>query len=769
VIYRRAIVVGMVLELAGALALAQESQDAVPQSGVVIQTETPLVLIDAVVTDKKGGYVRDLTAKDFKVWEDKKEQKITGFSFEATSSSGDKHYLILFFDNSTMDVSNQARARQAAAQFIDANAGPNHLVAIVNFGGVLQVAQNFTDDAARLKQAVAGVMFSSLAPNPGSARGLQGQLGKAASDFGARDLILALRSVAKGLGSVSGRKTLVLFSEGFPLKNEQVPEVTATLDACNKANVAIYPIDIRGLAGTTLPRPRAGLLEQKRGKGSLLGFVQRAAYLPGLSAPVSTAFFQRGGAPVGGAPGGAAGGARGGAPGGTPGGSRGGAPSGPGAGNPSTPGRGSPGTPATPGNRGGTPQPGYGQPGYGRPGYGQPGFGQQNPFDPSRGGIIPQPPDGTVANQQVLFMLADGTGGFVTHDTNDLLSGLLKIGMEQDQYYVLSYTPPPSEEGTCHSLKVKVERGGTTVRSRSGYCKSKPHDELKGSPIEKTLETRVASPGPGTIPAKVRLPFFYTAANVARVNVALEMDTQKVEFKKEKGKMHAAINVLGIAYNPDGGVAARFSDSVNVDLADKKQVEAFKKSPLHYENQFEIASGRYSLKLAFSAGGENFGKIEQALTVDPYDPGEFALSGLALSQTARATSSGLDLTAVLDDRTPLVVAGIQVIPSGSSLFQKSGTSIFYFEVYEPLLLQPEAQKTTAVAIEMKVFDRKTGEQKEDTGLMRLDLPGAGGNPVIPVGEKIPVSKLSPGAYRLELTAADTAGKQATRSADFDLE
>jgi hypothetical protein len=54
-----------------------------PQTGVVIQTETKLVLVDSVVTDKKGQYVRDLTMKDFKVWEDNKEQTIKTFTFEA--------------------------------------------------------------------------------------------------------------------------------------------------------------------------------------------------------------------------------------------------------------------------------------------------------------------------------------------------------------------------------------------------------------------------------------------------------------------------------------------------------------------------------------------------------------------------------------------------------------------------------------------------------------------------------------------------------------
>lgn len=367
-------------------------------------------------------------------------------------------------------------------------------------------------------------------------------------------------------------------------------------------------------------------------------------------------------------------------------------------------------------------------------------------------------------------MLADGTGGFVIHDTNDILAGLQKIGKEQGEYYVLAYTPPPSQEGTCHVLKVKVDRGGTNVRSRSGYCKAKSKDQLKGSPIEQTLQSRAAAPGAGNLPVKMQLPFFYTSPNVARVNVALEIDTEKVEFKKEKGKMHAALNVLGIAYNPEGGVSARFSDTVNLDLPDKKAVEAFKEKPLHYENQFEIASGKYNLKVLFGAGGDNFGKVEQPLEVDAYDSSQFALSGLALSQAARPSAAGaLDLDSMLEDRTPLLVSGIQVIPSGSNLFMKTGTAIFYFEIYEPMLVSPDPKQPAVVAIEMKVFDRKTGQQKEDTGLMRLQLPEATGSPVIPVGEKMPVMKLDPGSYRLELTAADIAGKQVTRTADFELE
>ena len=118
------------------------------------------MLVDTVVTDKKGAYIHDLTAKDFRVYEDGKEQTIKSFSYEAdpaTPENSRPRYLVLFFDNSSMETADQVQARIAAAKFIDTNAGPNRLMAIVNFGGSLSIAQNFTADAERLKKVVAGL------------------------------------------------------------------------------------------------------------------------------------------------------------------------------------------------------------------------------------------------------------------------------------------------------------------------------------------------------------------------------------------------------------------------------------------------------------------------------------------------------------------------------------------------------------------------------------------------------------------------------------
>jgi hypothetical protein len=94
------------VQLAGQTPPAQTpavpAADASQQGGPTIKAESRLVLVDAVVTDKKGNYVHDLTQNDFKVYEDNKEQGVSTFSFGADTAiqaQGQKRYLILFFDN----------------------------------------------------------------------------------------------------------------------------------------------------------------------------------------------------------------------------------------------------------------------------------------------------------------------------------------------------------------------------------------------------------------------------------------------------------------------------------------------------------------------------------------------------------------------------------------------------------------------------------------------------------------------------------------------
>ena len=613
------------------------------QQSAVIQAETRVVLVDAIVTGKKGDYVRDLTAKDFRVWEDNKEQAIKSFSFESASASAQPRYLVLFFDNAGIDVGVQALVQQAVSSFIDANAGPNRRMAVVNYTGSVRVAQQFTDNAGRLKDAV-------RASSPSG--GFQG-VTTAAADLRARDMLGVLSAFIRNLSGLPGRKIVVLLTGGLSASSDQRNAAEAAVQAANRSGVAIYPVDVRPLAVAKM------MNDGQEGPSYIDAGTHR---------PIETGLH----GPAG---------------------------------------------------------------------------------DSAASG--PSAQDSGTASQQILFALANGTGGFVIPNSSALLGALQGIGEEQDEYYVLSYTPPESKEGSCHTLRVKVDRKGTSVRARSSYCTVKPLDLLSGTSTGKELESRAAGPQTGNIAASIELPYFFLSPGVARVHVAMEIMPAALKFENQRGRLHAEINLLGLASTPDGGVGARFSDAVKFDFDNQAQVESGKAMPVHYEKEFKIAPGQYSFTMVFSSGGANFGKLEMPLVVDPWKAGELALSGLALSKEVRpATDLGLGPdVSLIGDRTPLIAEGMEVVPSGSNQFHRPEPAYFYFEVYEP--------NAAPVSVRVRVLDRRTGEPKWDSGLAKLSDAHQRGN--------IPVDTLAPGPYQLEVTAGVSSEKQVRRTADFEIQ
>jgi hypothetical protein len=627
-----------------------------------------------------------------------------------------------------MGFGEQAQARKAAVSFIDANAGPNRQMAIVNYGGTLQITQNFTSDVERLKAIVSGTKIA-MGPSPNASSG-PGGLGRAAGAFGARSVILAIRDLAKDLATIPGRKSLMLLTAGFKVTPDILSEVTATIDVCNRSNVAIYPIDVRGLVA-----PAALLLEPSP--------FRNASYNPGQG---------RGGAGTGTS---------------SSGGSTGTGSTGSGGGRGTTPSAPSGGT-GSGGSRSGTGTTSTGTSSSGRSTTGAPMIAPT----PAARTLMPKIPESATTNQQVMYMLADGTGGFVIVNTNDLLGGMQKIAKEMNEFYLIGYTPPTPEDGkgTCHMIRVKVDKGGDTVRARTGYCNAKLKDVLAQTSTEKTLENRAAAGQAGTVGASMQAPFFFTGTNVARVNVALEFPAQSLKFAKDKGKLRSTLNVLGIAYKADGAVAARFSDAVKIDLENEKEVEAFGQSIYHYENQFDVASGQYDLKVVFSTGGESFGKLEQPLAIEAYDTKKFDLSALALSKRFRKTAEsdqGLE-TALLEDRTPLIAQGYQVTPAGSATFKKTDHAAMYFEIYEPALIAEQVPKDLAVGLQIRVVDDK-GAAKSDSGGFRVPMPEKGGSPMIPFAAQIPVANLEPGKYKVVLVAVDSANNKVERTVNFEVQ
>lgn len=761
------------------------------QVASTIKKESRLVLVDTVVTDKKGNYIHDLSQADFKIYEDNKEQTIASFSNGANSSgpqNSQKHYLVLFFDNSSMALPDQISARAAATKFIDSNVAPDHLMAVVEFGGSLRIVQNFTANAELLQAAAKGVKSSYVASNsdtagPGAATistpGIAG-FSNAGTDYGARSMLLSVRTLAKNLRSIPGRKMLVLFSSGFPLTAERQSELTATIDACNKSNVAVYSLDVRGLqalaprGGAASNRPltrnplRAASSHRKSSKQIHLVRLVLASYAdpqrPGGGGGTGGTGGTGGGA--GGGRGGTGGTGGAGGTGGGRGGTGGTGGTGAGGGRGGTGGTGGTGT-GRGGTGGGTTGRGGGSSGGNRGGY--PTSNYNNPLNRPRS-IVPQFPESASTNQQILAALAEGTGGFTIFNTNDLFGGLQRIASEQNEFYLLGYVPPESAEGSCHTLKVKLNHGGTNVRARSGYCNARQPNILDGTPVEKQLEIRAQDAQVGGVHPSFQAPYFYTGPNLARVNLAMEIPQEMFKFDKDKGKYHSSLSVLGIAYREDGSVGAKFSDQVKLDF-EKDEWKDFTKTAYHYQNQFDAVPGHYKMTVVLSAGNDAYGKSSWPLDIDAYDGKEFALGGIAMSNNAQrveelATNDDFD-SVLLEDRTPLVVKGLQVIPAAVNRFNRKDKIILYSEIYDSLLTSEQPPR---VVLGYKIQERASNKEVFFTGTVAADDFLQKGNPVVPIGMLVMVKDLNPGNYRLVLMAADAAGRKApSRSVDFDLE
>ena len=698
-------------------AQATATPTASTETGTTIHAESRLVLVDVIVTDKKGDYIEGLTEKDFKVWEDDKEQTITSFSMEhsASSSPASKRHVVLFFDDDSMKAGDQAQARSAATKFIETNAAPNRYFAVVDYAGTLRITQNFTDDTERLKQVVAATKLSVANSNAS----LGSPVFASYDSYANRNVLLALRSIARSMALLPGRKSLVWLTSGLPLTPGLEPDLTALIAACNRANVAVYPVDVRGLTGVMRGAGMADLRwpdSYQRARDSL-DAIEAAGQTQDDRTPHLVYVAQTKGG---------TGGTTGGRPGGT------------------TAPRPGPVKTTTPPPTTVVPTP----------------FGTR-----PRISILP-PPTGS-AQDQILYSVANGTGGFVIANSNDLLAGLEKINKELDEYYILGYVPPTPEDGSCHTLKVKVEHSGAIVRARTGYCATKPVDLLAGKPAAKELEAHAFGSQPGEIRGSASAPFFYTSPDTARVNLAIEVPGQSLKFEKVKGKYHTTLNILGVATKEDGTVAARFSDAVDLDF-EKKDYEDFVSRPYHYENQFSVASGQYTLKVALSTG-DQYGKFDVPLNIDPFNKTQFTMSGLALSKEFhKVTDASADLDALLlEDRTPLVTQGLELVPSASNKFKRSERAAIYVEVYEPLIAESKPAK---VGLQLRIVDQRSGKSELEAGIPDTAASVVPGNPVIPMGVPLPIGNLQPGTYVVELQAKDSAGNTSPlRKAVFTVE
>jgi VWFA-related protein len=325
--------------VAAAVLVAPLASQTQPRVDGTFTATVTAVLVDLVVRDRRGNPVLDLTADDFEVFEDGARQPIGSFRAPvrtpggvyagtapvepaeavrpapAQRSAAEPGVVALVFDR----LSNDSRrlTNLAAERYLGSELETPHVMGVFAADWGLDVVQGFTRDAVALRAALERVgtrapsqgaqtraearsqmdratsvqdLIYSGAVNDSPQAGIAGMDLQVAQmqqrmaetyDMLERDqqgfgTINSLTAVVNALKLVPGRKSVMFFSEGLVLPPNVMPRFNALVDEANRANVAVYAMDAKGLrAESTQAEARDEILAYARdrlsGDGGQIG------------------------------------------------------------------------------------------------------------------------------------------------------------------------------------------------------------------------------------------------------------------------------------------------------------------------------------------------------------------------------------------------------------------------------------------------------------------------------------------------------------------
>jgi len=125
-----------------------KSQTSDPSTNKTIKVDVDLVTVNATVTDLQNRVITGLDKQNFRVWEDKVEQKLEYFSAEDVPVS-----IGLVFDVSGSMKEKINTSREAAVTFLKTG-NPQDEYFLETFSNRPQVAEDFTSDISRLQNKI---------------------------------------------------------------------------------------------------------------------------------------------------------------------------------------------------------------------------------------------------------------------------------------------------------------------------------------------------------------------------------------------------------------------------------------------------------------------------------------------------------------------------------------------------------------------------------------------------------------------------------------
>lgn len=355
-----------------------------------------------------------------------------------------------------------------------------------------------------------------------------------------------------------------------------------------------------------------------------------------------------------------------------------------------------------------------------------------------------------------LSQLADQTGGLFVNSTNDPGARLRQVNEDLHSYYLLSYSPQNKNyDGNFRQTTVDVSRSGLEVQSRKGYfALAESYDSPVLDYEAPALAILSGQSQPNAFETRAGAFSFPEPANSGVVPVVVEVPAGAIHFLVDnaKTKYSADFSIVALIRDQAGHVARKLSS--------------------HY-----LLSGSYD-KLDTALNGNILFCKETKV-----GPGRYSVSSVVYDALAKTSStSSANLFVPTAEKNSLQLSSIVLVKNGEHLSpaNQQASRLFRFNelllypnLGEPLSKSEDKELTlfltaytpgeasaTKLSLEITQSGRIVGQ-------LSNDLPAADQNGRIQYASAIPLDKFQPGNYELNVTVQNTKSR-ATSSTLFTI-
>lgn len=190
--------------------------------------------------------------------------------------------------------------------------------------------------------------------------------------------------------------------------------------------------------------------------------------------------------------------------------------------------------------------------------------------------------------------LADGTGGTLYHNNNNLEEGIRRITANPEFRYLLVYSPSDLKyNGAFHKIKVKiVGREKLTASWRLGYFAPRQTSnsiEAGKKDFNESLFSRDSLHG---LPIQMRTQFISEDKPVAKLSVLTLVDLRELPHRQKNGVNENELRIVAAVFDRNGRYMGSIDRNVAVQWPDDK---AEMRTAAKYD--FILDSGSYLVRL----------------------------------------------------------------------------------------------------------------------------------------------------------------------------